>query len=230
MSASDVVPRSDILRERWSLLIGVVIALCGLSILSVVLPNPTAFSGLRRWLLLIGPHWLVASLVVANVAWGEQRSLHSIGLERPSIRDLGVGVAGFVVGVGSFAVTQPLVQALGLTSTSAGIETLAMLPLWVIVAIALTAGITEEILFRGYPIERLAELTGNLWVGAAVTVILFTLIHVPAWGIGGAIQIGVWTLIVTVVYVYTRNLPACILMHVSNDLYAFVLIPILLGL
>lgn len=229
MSTSGVVPTPDALRKRWPLLLGVLISLFGLEILSLVLPEPAVFSGPRRWLRLIGPSWFVAGVVVAGVVWVERRSLDSIGLERPSVRDLGLGVAGFVVGVVSFALTQPLVQALGLTSTTTGVRTLATFPMWVVVAIALTAGITEEVLFRGYPIERMAEVTGNLWVGAAVTFVVFTVGHVSWWGVGGAIQIGVWTLVVTVLYVYTRNLPACILMHVSNDLFAFIVLPILIG-
>lgn len=104
---------------------------------------------------------------------------------------------------------------------------ISSLPTWLVVIIALTAGITEEVLFRGYPIERLAELTGELWVGAAVTFVTFTAVHIPFWGLGGAIQIGAWTLVVTVVYVRTRNLIACMLMHIANDLFAFVILPIL---
>src|SRR5688572_14742178 len=36
---------------------------------------------------------------------------------------------------------------------------------WILLLSVLTAGITEEILFRGYPLERLYEITGNKWVG-----------------------------------------------------------------
>lgn len=34
-------------------------------------------------------------------------------------------------------------------------------PWWILLLSVLTAGITEEILFRGYPLERLYEMTGN---------------------------------------------------------------------
>lgn len=170
--------------------------------------------------------WVLAGGLLALVLWWERRSLASIGLTVPSGRDVLWGVAGFVVGALTFAITTPLIGALGLEDTGSGIQTLAQLPLWLVVLVAITAGVTEEILYRGYPIERLAELTGSIWTGAVLTFVVFAAAHVPFWGVGGAIQVGVWTVVVTALYVWRRNLVACVVMHVLNDLYAFVLLPI----
>lgn len=226
MTISDAVPETNTLRERWLLIIGILFALFGLDLVDIVLPSSDEFVGPARWVILIGPSWFVAGLVVAGVLWIEQRGLDSIGVTWPSIRELGLAVGGFLVGIFAFGVTLPLVQALGLESTRTGLRTLAMFPTWVVVLIALTAGVTEEVLFRGYPIERLSELTGELWIGAAVTYVVFTAAHIPLWGVGGALQIGAWTLIVTVLYVRTRNLIACMVMHIANDLFAFVVLPV----
>lgn len=185
-----------------------------------------AAEGLARWVLLLGPHWLVAGVVIALVLWGERRRLASIGLERPSGRDVGWGVIAFVVGVTAFVAVQPLIEALGLTPAGRGVEMLTNFPLELLIAVAVTAGITEEILFRGYPIERLTEVTGNVWVGAAITFVVFTLAHVAFWGVGGALQIGVIGGVLTVLYVHRRNLVACIVMHTLNDLFAFVVVPL----
>ncbi|MBC7334856.1 MAG: CPBP family intramembrane metalloprotease, partial [Clostridia bacterium] len=135
-------------------------------------------------------------------------------------------VVGFVVGAFSFILTSPLVNALGLGTTSRGIIQLAQTPIALRVVIIITAGITEEILFRGYPIERLTEMTGRIGWGAGIAYIMFVLLHIPFWGIGGTIQIGVWSLVVTLLYVRRRNLPACMLMHILNDAYAFLLLPL----
>lgn len=40
-----------------------------------------------------------------------------------------------------------------------------------------TAVVTEEILWCGYPIERLTEVTGYVWIGAAVSGIVFLAVH-----------------------------------------------------
>ncbi|MEM3096354.1 MAG: CPBP family intramembrane glutamic endopeptidase [Nitrososphaerota archaeon] len=131
-----------------------------------------------------------------------------------------------MIGAVSFILTTPVVSALGLGTTSGGIAQLARVPIALRIAVVITAGITEEILFRGYPIERLNSLTGRLGLSALIAYVVFVLPHIPFWGLGGTIQIGVWS-IVTILYIKRRNLPACILMHILNDAYAFILLPTL---
>jgi uncharacterized protein len=48
--------------------------------------------------------------------------------------------------------------------------------------IVLTAGITEEVLVRGYPIERLSALTGSQWWGTAITYVVSVGLHASFWG------------------------------------------------
>lgn len=112
-----------------------------------------------------------------------------------------------------------------MSSTSPGITQLAQTPIALRIAIVITAGITEEILFRGYPIERLTSMTGRVVLGAGIAYLVFVLLHIPFWGWGGTIQIGIWSLIVTALYVWRRDLPACMVMHLLNDAYAFILLP-----
>ena len=144
-------------------------------------------------------------------------------------QDLGWGLAGFILGILVFGLTTPLIKALNLGSTAGGITRLAELPLGLHLPMVFTAGITEEILFRGYPIERLNTLTGSLGLSAALAYVVFVLLHIPFWGLGPGIQIGVWSLLVTGLYVWRRNLPACMLMHILNDAFAFLLLPVLLS-
>lgn len=130
-----------------------------------------------------------------------------------------------LIGAFSFILTMPLANVLGLDTTSAGISQLAQIPIGLRGGIVLTAGIAEELLFRGYPIERLTTLTGRLGLSAFIAYVVFVLLHIPFWGLGVTIQIGVWRGIVTVLYVKRRNLAACMLMHILNDAYAFILLP-----
>ncbi|WP_313692927.1 CPBP family intramembrane glutamic endopeptidase [Halorarum halobium] len=207
-------------------LVGLVIALCGLSVLqalgSAVLPG-----GEFRQLVVndLGVKWFVTGLLVALVLYWEGRGLDSIGLGGLGWRDVAAAVLVFVLGAASYVVTTPLLAALGFETTVSGIETLARLPVALLIALSLTAAVTEEVLYRGYPIERLAELTGSVWVGAGLTFLVFTAVHLPFWGVGGTLQIGVNALLLTLLYVWRRNLGACILAHAINDLYAFVIIP-----
>ena len=179
----------------------------------------------KVFLAIVEEWFLVAVLLIIVVFW-ERRPIDSIGIRKMTGRDILWGVIGFLIGALSFILTMPLVQGLGLETTSAGIGQLARVPIFLRIAVVFTAGITEEILFRGYPIERLTSMTGSPVLGAAISYVVFVVLHLPFWGPGGAIQIGVWSLIVTWLYVRRRNLPACMLMHILNDAYAFLLLPI----
>ena len=169
--------------------------------------------------------WAVALILLGIVFFWERRTLASIGITRMTWRDVLGGLAGFVVGALSFIFTTPFIMALGLGTTSTGIGQLAQTSIALRIAVVITAGITEEIISRGYPIERIREMTGQIAWGAGIAYIALVLLRIPFWGLGGTIQIGIWSLIVTLLYVWRRNLPACMLMHILNDAYAFILLP-----
>ncbi|WP_299029408.1 type II CAAX endopeptidase family protein [uncultured Thermanaerothrix sp.] len=177
--------------------------------------------------LLIIEEWAVTLILLAILLFWEKQPLTSIGFKKMSWQDVGWGLVGFVVGAFSFVATTPIVTALGLGTTSGGINQLAEIPLGLRIGVVLTAGITEEILSRGYPIERLYALTHRLGLSALIAYAAFVLLHIPFWGLGGTLQIGVWSIVVTLLYVKRRNLPACILMHILNDAYAFILLPMM---
>jgi len=229
MSLPDVVPEPDARGKLAVALVGVSVGMGGQQILDAVVSLPAGLSRAIRWGYLLGREWLVAGVVLGVVVGIERRGVDSIGIERPGWRELGLAAIGFAVGVASFALTQPLVRALGLATTNTGIAAFGSLPTWFLASVVLTAAVTEEVVYRGYPIERLTELTGRLWLGASLTVLVFTAVHVPFWGVGGALQIGVWTVVVTALYVKTRNLVACMVMHIANNLFAYLLLPHLLG-
>ncbi|RME42076.1 MAG: CPBP family intramembrane metalloprotease, partial [Chloroflexi bacterium] len=172
--------------------------------------------------------WAFALAILALVRFWERLPLSSIGMRQVTRRDLLWGVVGFMAGAVTFVITGPIVQALGLETTTPGIAQLASLPAWFRALIVVTAGVTEEILFRGYSIERLAAWTGHLGLGALVAYVVFVGLHIPFWGLGGTLQIGVWAIIVTTLYVWRRNLWSCVLMHILNDAYAFLLLPMFL--
>lgn len=213
-------------RTDTSTLVGLALALVGLTVLQQAASMvPTG----GVWQLVVVNDllvkWLATGALFALVVYWERRGLDSIGLDGISWVDVAAGVGVFVLGAASYVVTTPLVESLGLETTTSGIETLAQLPLALVIAISLTAAFTEEVLYRGYPIERLAELTGSVWIGAAITFLVFTAVHLPFWGLGGTLQIGVNALLLTLLYVWRRNLWACVFAHAVNDIYAFVIIP-----
>lgn len=215
-------------KERVTTFVGLFIALGLPFVLDLWLgKRPEDLAIPSRAGLFAAEEWVLALGLLGLVLFWEERTLGSIGIKKMTWRDALWGVVGFVIGAFSFVLTTPLVSALGLGTTSGGIARLAQMPLALRVVIVITAGVTEEILFRGYPIERLNELTGSLGLAALIAYEAFVLLHIPFWGPGGAIQIGAWSIVVTLLYVWRRNLPACMLMHILNDAYAFLLLPML---
>lgn len=213
---------------RTATLVGLILALGGGPLLGLLLrsarPTPEAVVRFART---VAADWTLTLALLALVLLWERLPLASIGFRRPTWRDLVWGLVGFVLGALVFALTTPLVQALGLGDTGMGIAQLARLSLPFRAVIVLTAGFTEEVLFRGYPIERLTAWTGRPLLGGTLAYIVFVLLHLPFWGVGATLQISLWSLVVTGLYVWRRNLWPCILMHVLNDAYAFILLPLL---
>ncbi len=92
-------------------------------------------------------------------------------------------------------------------------------------ALALTAGVTEELYFRLLLPLSIAAVTGSAAAGFAIAAILFAAAHrYQGWaGIAATGAVGV---LMTIVYLSTASLIAAMLLHVAIDLNALVLRPI----
>jgi membrane protease YdiL (CAAX protease family) len=171
--------------------------------------------------------WVLAIALLAVIFFWERLPLSSIGIHRVTVQDVLWGVGGFLLGLLTFFISAFVFSALHIGTTATGVKQLAAVPIGWRAFIVLTAGITEEILFRGYPIERLNMLTGRLGLSAALAYLIFVMVHIPLWGLGGAIQIGLWSIVVTGLYVWRRRLVSCMVMHILNDGFAFIIVPLL---
>jgi membrane protease YdiL (CAAX protease family) len=223
-TASTPLQRRPVSFATW---IGLLISLIGLPAstfaLRWLLPRPVNF--ILILVLIFALEWIAALAILAIVLLLERQPLSSIHLQWPTWKQTGWSIIFWVLGLCSFAVSSQLVRILGLGTIN--ISVFARVPLSLRLVIPLTAGVCEELLFRGYVIERVRMLTGSIWLGAVISLIGFTVAHLAGFGLAGAIQIGVWAIVVTLLYVWQRNVVACMLMHALNDAYAYVLIPLL---
>ncbi len=172
--------------------------------------------------------WGVTALLLAIILLWERQPLSSIGIRPPNRTDLWWAVGGFLIGGVIISLTIPFVNMLGLKSTEEGVRKIAEAPVLLRILAVLSAGITEEIRYRGYLIERLNNFTGSLNLSAFISYIFFVLAHIPFWTAGGAIQIGLASTVLYILYLKRRNLLACMLMHILNNLVAFLVVPALL--
>jgi membrane protease YdiL (CAAX protease family) len=87
---------------------------------------------------------------------------------------------------------------------------------WLAISVV-RAGVSEEVLFRGYPIERLRELSGSRALASLLPLLLFPLAHVGPWGWAHMLVAGIGGAALTLLYLWRRNVWANILAHCIVD-------------
>ncbi len=103
---------------------------------------------------------------------------------------------------------------------------IASVPLAMRICLVLTAAICEEFIYRGFAIEELGALVGNRWIGAIVSLALFSLGHVGVYGFSTALLIPATVgLVLTLLYMFRNNLLACMLVHGGMDGLFLIVIP-----
>jgi membrane protease YdiL (CAAX protease family) len=169
--------------------------------------------------------WLLVGVLLGIVVYWEGRRLESVGLRLPTRAEVAVGLgAGLGAVVVGLLVTGVAVVTLNLDQPET-LSAISRLSLPIQLAIVGTAVVVEELLWRGYPIERLTELTGRVWVGAVVSGIVFLAVHYPAWGLVGAIPQAVFTVVLVGVYVWSRNVVVSMLTHGVINIVMILVLP-----
>ena len=102
---------------------------------------------------------------------------------------------------------------------------LAALPLWLLAANIVVVAAGEEWLYRGYAIERLAAITGSRVLAGVLSLVAFAAAHYPAWGFGMVASTAVSGAILTLCYLWRRDIIALIAAHVATDMWGLVLAP-----
>ena len=205
-----------------------------LALIGIALALGLPFLGLGKWLApgdTIGAAlareaiwWGFGALILCWVIFAERKPLASIGLRRPHWGTLGWGLAGAIAMMASVMLSYAVIfPALGLTQNMRQTGAVASLPLWLLIATVVRAGIVEEILFRGYPIERIEALTGSTWLAALIPGAAFVLVHISSWGAAQLIVVAFGAIIMTALYLWRRDLVCVMIAHVATDLVGFLL-------
>jgi len=84
------------------------------------------------------------------------------------------------------------------------------------ILIAFTAGICEELLYRGWLQNLLAYGTGSVWIGFILGAVIFGFGHAYQ-GKMGMVQTGIIGLIFGVVFIFTKSLMASQILHIIVD-------------
>jgi membrane protease YdiL (CAAX protease family) len=171
--------------------------------------------------------WAAFFLVILlYVLFVERRPLSSIGFRRPKISDAGIGIAGLFVIIAGDAAISAVETRLHLAVKSQ-ITALFATPFSYRAFIAVRAAVVEETAFRGYGFERITDLTGSKWLAAVVTFVLFSVAHYSGGGLALALVAAWGGFVLTVLYLWRRNLWTTILAHWLTDALGLLLAPMM---
>ena len=101
-------------------------------------------------------------------------------------------------------------------------DTTAQFSPWIILLGVVTAGVTEEFIFRAYIIERLQTLSVSTWLCAAISIVSFVLAHMSGWNLTHILGVVLpMAVILTGLYLWQRNVTFVIIIHTTIDLPLF---------
>jgi CAAX protease family protein len=177
-------------------------------------------------LITVVAEWTVVGALAA-VAFGVQRwrfvDFNVRGFTRRDLGAMGLALVATYLLVGLVS------RFVALQTSSLDVARLGEVPLTVRIGLVLTAGICEEFIYRGFGIEEIASLTGSWPVGALVSWAAFSLGHIDRYGWSPGLLIpAIAGGALTLLYLWRRSLPACILMHALIDGGSLLLAPMLM--
>ena len=221
------MPNATSQSRGWTY-VGLILAFVGLPLLvylyRLFVPDPTAAGPVvLRELAILAMVALLLWIVTAR----EKLPLSSIGLGWQGLGGSllwGLGLA-FACAAGLAAILVAF-SFLGVHYGQGGSP--ISVSLWATALTVVRAGIAEEVLYRGYAIERIEALTGSRWMAALIPLIAFAAFHYrQGWpGIAIAFLLGA---ILTAFYLWKRNLVANIFAHFLVDFVPNVILPLLAG-
>jgi len=164
--------------------------------------------------------WCSALAILLWLTLVERLPLSSIGFRRPTWKSVLWGVLAAIVLTAilvlEFSVVAPLLH-LDTAPILAGQRAILNTPYWYRILLVLRAAVVEEILFRGYLIEKVRQLSKSTAIAVVVSVAAFTYAHLSGWGPAHLIVVGAGGLVFALFYVWRRDLPSNMLAHFLAD-------------
>lgn len=209
-------PTDTVSRPR--IVLGVLIAVAGTALFSFLQLEPTATIEAR--LLREGTIWALLAIVIFYALRVEKLPAATIGLRNHGWKAtvLRGFAAGLVLTLIAGATVYVAKTFFHLQTDNHLVAMLAGMPVWMIVLLSLRAGFTEEIIYRGYLLDRLGRLSGSPWVGVLGSIALFTLMHFGGWQAGQLVLVALAGTLFTALYLWKRNIMIAVIAHSMVDL------------
>ena len=167
---------------------------------------------------------MIGLALLVWVRWAERRPLSSIGLRQPTLGTFGWGIAGAVALIASFVLCYALIfPLLGLRIDAQRTGSIISNAYWLQLVIFVFAAFVEEIIYRGYIIERIEALTGSKWFAFAISAVAFTLVHLSSWAASQLIVVAFGAVMMGLLYLWKRDLIMVMIAHCLADVVGFAL-------
>jgi len=216
-----------VIRSHLSVWANVTLALAGPAVVAVLgaqlEPHPATLAAHAIGLIAI------AVITLGVFAWatcGEGYTLRRMGFGQCSWATplLAIALTAFFVLLFGPIAYWALARC-GLQGFGPGIQAVNQLPTAYLMLTIVIVASAEELLYRGYAIARLSDLTGSHLLASIVSTVAFGLTHVPMWAWAPAATTILSGGIVTAVYLWRQDILALILAHIATDLCGIVLAP-----
>lgn len=168
-------------------------------------------------------YWGLVVAVLLYVTRIEQRPLSSIGFRAPGVMDMVLALVTGVLIVAVLALMYLVVFPALHWDETKQLQTLTAVPFWLRFMTVVRAAVSEEVLFRGYALERTQELTGSRAAAGLFTWAIFTLEHLSYWGWHHLLIAGLAGAMLTLLYLWRRNLWGNMMAHFMVDAVGFLL-------
>lgn len=169
--------------------------------------------------------------LIAFFLWRNHETKDRIGWHlRGAFQNAIRGVALFVVVFCASGYLDQILRAAGMSSpstpTPAFLTARGSAEYALAILLVAVVAVAEEVIFRGYLILRLTEVTGSSAAAIVLSTVIFSLGH-GYEGTAGVITVGFMGLAFALVYVWTGSLAAPIVMHFLQDILGIVVLPLL---
>jgi hypothetical protein len=166
-------------------------------------------------------------LVVAYIAWGVRRRgmrfRELLGNRWKSVldfvRDFGISVAFWIWALAVLAFTGFSVDIKHADNSQFALLPQTHLEIFVWILLSTTAGICEEVIFRGYLQRQFIAWTGNISAGVVFSALIFGAAHIYA-GVKPAMVITVYGLLFGLLAQWRRSLIPGMMTHAWHDAFS----------
>jgi len=173
--------------------------------------------------------WVVLAIVM--VFWlprVEKLPLASIGWGKLKWRHAGAGLLAYLLVTIVLMISGFILPAIGLEPIRALQPTLKGFGGPVLLGLFITGTLLEEIIYRGYLIERLTAVLKHRGLAGVVSWLAFTLVHLKFFGVGPTIDIGILSAALVFLYLKEKSIWPCIVLHGLNNALAYLIFPLLM--